>query len=255
MKEKIDLAIICCYNNEKQLNELLLESYNEQNVECEKILIDNSNNSFSSAAKALNYGASISKSNYYIFLHQDIKFLDSNSLKNIYEELKKCEGILGVAGVKENEKKVFTSIIHGKNKEIAGKGKIDKKEEVLTVDECLFGMSKTIYEKIKFDEQTCDNWHFYAVDLCLSASEQNIKSYIVPASIWHASIGCKNKSFYNSLQKMKEKYKGKRQYIKSCCIRADVNKPKYYTIIRDYLGMRYGKIKKFLSLQSYKSHS
>ena len=121
MKEKIDLALICCYNNEKQLNELLLDSYNEQDVECEKIFIDNSNNKFSSAAKALNYGASNSKKNYYIFLHQDIKFLDSNSLKNIYEELKKCDGILGVAGVKENEKKVFTSILHGKNKEIAGK--------------------------------------------------------------------------------------------------------------------------------------
>ena len=121
MKEKIDLALICCYNDEKQLNELLLDSYNEQDVECEKIFIDNSTNRFSSAAKALNYGTSISKSNYYIFLHQDIKFLSSDSLKNFYEELKKCDGILGVAGVKENEKKVFTSIVHGKNKEIAGK--------------------------------------------------------------------------------------------------------------------------------------
>lgn len=121
MKEKIDLALVCCYNNEKQLNELLLDSYNKQNVECEKILIDNSDNKFSSAAKALNYGASISKSNYYIFLHQDIKFLDSNVLKNFYEELKECKGILGVAGVKEDEKKVFTSIVHGENKEIAGK--------------------------------------------------------------------------------------------------------------------------------------
>ncbi len=121
MKEKIDLALICCYNNEKQLNELLLDSYNEQDVECEKIFIDNSNNKFSSAAKALNYGASISKSNYYIFLHQDIRFLSSDSLKKLYEELKKCDGILGVAGVKENEKKVFTSILHGPNKEIAGK--------------------------------------------------------------------------------------------------------------------------------------
>ena len=82
MKEKIDLALICCYNNEKQLNELLLDSYNEQDVECEKIFIDNSNNKFSSAAKALNYGASISESNYYIFLHQDIRFLSSDSLKN-----------------------------------------------------------------------------------------------------------------------------------------------------------------------------
>ena len=47
---------------------------------------------------------------------------------------------------------------------------------------------------------------------------------------------------------MKEKYRGKRQYIKSCCIRADVNKPKYYTIIKDCLGMKYGKIKKMLKI-------
>ena len=109
-------------------------------------------------------------------------------------------------------------------------------------------MSKDIYEKIKFDEETCDNWHLYAVDLCLSSSEQNIKSYIVPADIWHASVGNKNYDFYNSLQKLKEKYRGKRQYIKSCCIRADVNKPKYYTIIKDCLGMKYGKIKKMLKI-------
>lgn len=115
-------------------------------------------------------------------------------------------------------------------------------------------MSKSIYEKIRFDEETCDNWHLYAVDFCLSASEQKIKSYIVPTNVWHASIGHKNYSFYDSLQKLKEKYKGKRRYIKTCCIRADVNKPKYYTIIKDYLGMKYGKIKKILFNQNYNSH-
>ncbi len=97
MKTKIDLSIVCCYNSEEQLNNLLLKSYEKQDVECELILIDNRTGKFSSAAKALNHGAEISNCNNLVFTHQDIVFLEENTLENLYKNIINCDGIIGVA--------------------------------------------------------------------------------------------------------------------------------------------------------------
>ena len=50
-------SVICVYNNEEMLNEILLSSLKNQNFEYELILVDNTKKQFSSAAKALNFGA------------------------------------------------------------------------------------------------------------------------------------------------------------------------------------------------------
>ncbi len=147
-------------------------------------------------------------------------------------------------GVKEEKKGVLASIYHGKNKVNAGDENIAKKEEVSSVDECIFGMKKSIYDKVKFDEETCDNWHLYGVDFCYSAYEKNIKSYVIPIDIWHVSEGHKNKYFYKSLEKIKKKYKGKRKKIVTCCIHTKTSEPMIYTRLIDYLKTKRAEMKK-----------
>lgn len=217
--KKIDLTLVCCYNNKKQLNEELINSLDKQNVSCDRVFIDNTHNRFSSAASALNYGASQVKTKYVVFLHQDVVFLNANSLEEIYKYIKGNDGsIIGVAGVKLDREGVYTSILHGPNKLPAGHYKIDRPEKVISIDECLFGMSLKIYNKLKFDEKNFDNWHLYAVDMCYNANLNGINTYVIPASIWHTSIGTLNHAFFVGIRRMKNKYKKDFKYIKSTCI-------------------------------------
>lgn len=216
MKKDLDLSIICCYNNEKQLNEQLLESYRNQNCTAELVLIDNTSNEFQSAASALNYGAKLSTKNYFIFVHQDIIFTKIDSLQNIFNYIKTCDNsILGVAGVKYNSSKIVSTIVEGKNQKRIGED-FDEPIEVHTLDECLIGCSKNTF--LKFDEQACDNWHLYVVDLCLESKKQGIKILCIPSDIWHFSGGKINDGFYVTLKRLVKKHKNNYKYISTTCI-------------------------------------
>ena len=68
------LSVICVYNNKQILESFLLESLKKQNINYELILINNVNNEFTSAAKALNYAATKATGDYLLFVHQDIFF-------------------------------------------------------------------------------------------------------------------------------------------------------------------------------------
>lgn len=216
MKKELDLSIICCFNNKEQLNNQLLESYTNQNSRAELILIDNTRNEFKSAASALNYGASLATKNNYIFLHQDIIFLNKDSLEKVYSHLvNHPNAIIGIAGVKYNSSKIISTILEGKEKKKIGED-FYSAIEIFTLDECLIGCSKTNF--FKFDEKTCDNWHLYAVDLCLQAHINKLQVFCVPSTIWHYSGGNINNNFYVSLKKLVSKYRKYYSKISTTCI-------------------------------------
>ena len=222
--KKLDLTIVCCYNRKEQLDKELLKTLNDQSASCELVLIDNSNNKFKSAASALNYGASKVKTKYVLFSHQDICFLNDNSLEEIYNYMVKySNAIIGVAGVKLEQIEVYTSILHGEHKKLAGEIIPTKPEKVISLDECLFGMSMDIYNKLKFDEINFDNWHLYAVDICYNANSSDIDVYVVPSNIWHTSSGKLNNSFFKGVKKLRKKYGKKYDIIKSTCITINKN--------------------------------
>ena len=71
------------------MSSCLLNSINKQNYKnYELILIDNSNNKFPSASKALNFAAKRAKGDYLLFIHQDVDLIESNSLEKISFYLK-----------------------------------------------------------------------------------------------------------------------------------------------------------------------
>ena len=226
MKEKKDLSLICVYNNKEQLDKYLLKSYKKQNIECQLILIDNRNNKFACAVDAINDGIKKATTTNIIILHQDIYFEKEDVLIKLYERIDKSHNeIIGVAGTKYEQRRVYTAITHGLKKEKAGLNVMNygEEEEVFVLEECLFGFKKDILKKINFDNQTCDNWHFYAVDLCYQANLNNIKVICYGANIWHASSGSKTHSFYETLRKMQKKYKKNFNKIISCCIEMPIN--------------------------------
>ena len=85
-------SLICCWNDPKQLQELLLDSYTHVYNQEEKptlLLIDNSANKYKSAAEAFNSEYEAHKQeldDILIFLHQDIAFDNASSSLDISPE-------------------------------------------------------------------------------------------------------------------------------------------------------------------------
>ena len=69
------ISVITIYNDKNVLESTLLKSIKvQENCEYETILVDTYSHGFTSAASALNYGASLAKGDYLVFIHQDVKF-------------------------------------------------------------------------------------------------------------------------------------------------------------------------------------
>lgn len=146
------ISVICVWNNEEQYQNILIHSLNMQECDYELISIDNRNHIFSSCASALNWGADHSNGEVLVFTHQDISFEKNFSLKEFGKFIKKHPNkITGAFGAKN---KIYS-------------------EDYLcdTVDECCFGMTREFFNLLRFNEDICDGWHLYAVEMCLRAKE------------------------------------------------------------------------------------
>lgn len=210
------VSVVCVYNNKNILDECLLSSLKNQNIQYELILVDNTKNEFLSASQALNNGGSLAKGKYILFSHQDICFKSSDVLKKMGRLFdQNPNSIIGVAGV-DKRRRVISKITHGIDREILP-GKITEFDvcEVQTVDECFFGISNELFKKFKFNEQIIDGWHLYAVEYCLRLKKHGIKTFVVGISnIHHRSIGSSmNDDYYRILKNLIKEYKTDYKFI------------------------------------------
>lgn len=144
------ISVISVYNNDELLNEMIVSLNKQKDVEVERIFIDNKNGKFSSAAKALNYGVDHSTGDVLVFLHQDIEFLDSYVLKNIYDfVIKNKEKIVGAAGVKSKEtdrtSEIFSAMCEGEEK--SRYTTLDVSTRAFILDECLIACYRDCFKK------------------------------------------------------------------------------------------------------------
>lgn len=205
----------------------------------ETIFLDNTNNQYSSAAKAFNFAAKTAKGKVLVFMHQDIELLDETILYNYYNYLlKHNSSIIGAAGRTIIDNKVHASILHGKEKANAGLPMQGFAMEATTLDECLFALTKQRYLDLKFDEKCCDNWHLYAADICYENILANGKNYVISTNAYHKSTGGGiDYNFEKTLGKMIIKYSGKLDRIETPCIKIDCN-------IWTYIKFEYKRIKR-----------
>ena len=189
------ITIICCYNKEKQLNEMLLHSLQTQCKDiCNNlILVSPTKESFRSAAQAFN---TTIQNNWdklediIIFCHQDIAFDNTLFLERIIQEFNNNPlQIIGFAGI-TSQGTVYSNLKYFRTKEYITKNRlVEHKLSVESVDECCFATTKQVLQKISFDEESCFHWHLYSVDLCYGAKILNIPSYIIPEQIYHKEYG------------------------------------------------------------------
>jgi hypothetical protein len=226
------ISVICVCNDQQILQECLLKSLSEQETACETIIIDNTQNRFKSAAEALNWGGSQAVGDYLMFVHQDVDLSGSffDGMEALLDSLSDL-GVAGVAGTSERAgpfvercsnaihgrgpARFRNAITHGPQRVQFGKP-IREPEPVQTLDECLVIIPKSIFRMMQFDEVTCDGWHLYAVDYCLSVRAQGFGVYAIPKLVHHQSIGHKEKSALEmiaSLGLQSEEYYGTLEHV------------------------------------------
>lgn len=142
--EAAEVTVVCCYNDSGQY-ETLCASLKQQDIEYERIGIDNRGQKFSSCSSALNSVADQIKTEYVIYSHQDIELPEADMLARFVEYLRGLSAgdILGVAGAVENPDKhaknmeyVLSNIRHGSELRVAGEEDFTGVRKCDTVDEC-----------------------------------------------------------------------------------------------------------------------
>jgi GT2 family glycosyltransferase len=214
------ISVICVYNNEQLFQETLLKSLNTQSISYDLVAIDNTQGKFTSAAQALNYGASKTQpqSSCFVFVHQDVKLCSPDFLEDVETTLALLPdlGIAGVAGNVEGDKNFFSSITHGTPPTAAGR-KIRTPIAVMTVDECFIAIPRHIFEQYRFDEGVCDGWHLYAVEYCLRVKLAGFCAYILPAPLYHCSSGMLGIDYFIAFEKVRQRYKQSYRKIYTTC--------------------------------------
>ena len=225
------ISVICVYNNKKIFDDYLVESLHKQTLPFELIGLDNTRGGFSSAAQALNCGARQAQpdSPYFMFVHQDVMLTSDDWLQHItgmMQRLPNC-AVGGVAGKKEHHEQGISNIIHGPSSSAAAMP-IEKPEEVMTVDECLAVIPRSVFEKYQFDETVCDGWHAYMVEYCLRIKSAGLGVYVLPLELYHGSTGSLNAAYFKAIKKVLRKHEDLYDKIYTICGCWDARTPIFF---------------------------
>jgi hypothetical protein len=249
------ISVVSVYNNRAILEECLLTSLIHQNTDYQLITLDNTKNQFKSASEALNHGGSLANGDYILFIHQDIVLESESWLRDLEQSLNELDnlGVAGVAGRSADVWDVITNITHGIPPDRASRYHVTAPMKVQTIDECAFVVSKSVFDRLKFDERTCYHWHLYSVAYCLSANRLGYSVYVLPLGLYHKSEGASmSKDYFLVLEKVIQKHNGEYDKIYTAMGNWATQYPmtilkSYFaytlirTIIKSYLGKLAGK--------------
>ena len=220
-----EISIVVVSNNEQKLNSMLLASLEcQKGVKYELIIIDGNN--YKSASSAYNEGAKKANCEYILFVHHDIVFTSDDALFNILEYkplLNTSYAILGVAGVyvdQNGEKHRLMTIKNGPEKKTWSYYELTEPQEVFSVDECAFLITRNTILKYKFGDLG-NTWHLYAVELSLHLKKDGHKVGVIPANLWHCSLGYLNSDFFKHARILAQKYQKIFPVIYTTCITID----------------------------------
>ena len=86
-----------------------------------------------------------------------------------------------------------------------------------TVDECFFGGYAEHFRHYPFNEVVCDNWHLYAVELCLRIRRTGNRVFICETDMIHTSTGTISHKYCRNLNRLCREYKAEYDTIYTTC--------------------------------------
>ena len=220
----VDLSIVVVSNDEEKLNSMLLSSLARQkNVSYELITINGRD--YNSASAAYNEGAARATCDVILFVHHDIIFTSDDALFKILQNKSSFSNysILGVAGVyadQNGEKHMLMTIKNGPQKQTWSYYELSEPQEVFSIDECAFLIERKTISNYKFGDLG-NTWHLYAVELCLHLKSDGHKVGVIPADLWHCSLGYLNSDFFKRARILAQRYKKTFPVLYTTCITID----------------------------------
>jgi GT2 family glycosyltransferase len=81
------------------------------------------------------------------------------------------------------------AVAHGNEKEKSMTGFGTYPKRVTLIDGVFMAMKRSVFEKVRFDEECPAKFHFYDLDFCLAANKHKVKICVGDIHITHASPG------------------------------------------------------------------
>lgn len=164
--------------------------------------------------EAYNKGASKAKYDNFLFIHEDILFLNQDWGKLLINHLKNEDtGVIGLAG--SNYVPVAPSAWSISNpnysfcivnsKEIIGK-RLFPDEKAFTLDGVFLAVKKSVYEQFFFDENV-KGFHGYDTDFSLRVATQFNNFVVGDIFIKHFSKGNPDKAYFDNNMQIRRKIK------------------------------------------------
>jgi len=169
-----------------------------------------------SAAKALNRGIALTKTDIIVCCHQDVEF-PAGWLKKLESQITiigdKDFGVIGTFGCD------MIGQYAGNVEDPHDNPKTGNLPcEAMSLDEHCLIIRKD--SGLKFDE-TLIGWHFYGADICLEAASKGLKNYVIDARLKHLSPGKIDESFKTAKIWMLNKWSGRNPlgcgYLRTTC--------------------------------------
>jgi GT2 family glycosyltransferase len=189
----------------------------------EYIRIDNRNNSYGICA-AYNKGVKHATGEILVFMHEDVFSMEGNWGNVLISKFKdETVGLVGVAGtqylfaeypswVTAGRPFIKGHVIHelnnGKEYYLTVFDWQEKDVDVVAVDGLFFAIRKSLFDTIKFDQQTFDRFHFYDLDICMQIHRTHRLLVTWDLLLKHQSGGSFDESWKMYAARFQEKYRG-----------------------------------------------
>jgi hypothetical protein len=212
------LSIVICNYNKERIRPLSENIDSKIGIKYELIIIDNSANEFS-IFEAYNKGASLSRFERILFVHDDVKFHTLDFGKILVNLILPKLGVLGIAGSKiktsitspwwiSNHESVNGNVIYQYNiqhlnnsvpkKICEGFETENQVEEVIFVDGVFLYTTRENCLNFPFDE-VYNSFHFYDLDFSLNLIKNGKLNYVTNSILLeHFSAGSLNKDWIKS---------------------------------------------------------
>ncbi len=149
---------------------------------CEYIGIDNRDNTYN-LCSAYNTGVSRSKGDIFVFVHEDVFFVNKNWGVNLIDKFTDSSvGLVGVAGTQYLFKNTPGWVAAGRpwikghvihethgidSRVLTVFSWDDQDADVVAVDGLFFAIRASLFSTIRFDDITFNGFHLYDMDICM----------------------------------------------------------------------------------------
>jgi Glycosyltransferase like family len=188
---RFPVSIVCVFNDLAVRQNCLdrsIEKYRGEAPDTEYIPINNMNGEFPTAGAALNYGASLAKHDYLVFVHQDVYLHSLAALEEAAGILASGIGfgLLGAIGVDSEGELVGR--IRDRIMLMGRPPKLNSATVVASIDEVLFLVSRDLVQREPLIDTAEFAWHAYAVEYGLRVKSLGLQVGVADIPLTHNSL-------------------------------------------------------------------